>query len=657
MFTNLIENRGKEFSNLLKIGDYLGRTLRQNVELFSVEGPEVTYITESGHVVRGSYILKPALRLINVVVESSNVLEDQKVFEKVVEGKISGLLSNLLEDNYKTAEGSFDKILSMFETKLSYARVKSRLEDKTERFGTQTKIMESDEFSRLFEMRDKLLNHLKTNKSIMSDAAVKNGVKLSNLVAGSFDMPKLTIDQLKESNTITVATGLKSSVYEYLCRKELVQKELIESKSSFDKMWVNHEGIHSLASLVLESNDKTVRTQVAKVITELPYFTLATKKQLNSLVKNSLSLAEVEVSNKDVNSFVNKVYALKKPVKTIVLKTLNEKYGIDVKKLDEVPTFRTLLMTEAEILKRIAYSVDKKSVLYKSLVEMAESLKIKNGTESIDLANFLNELFTEAGYTKSINETSLMSYMDFSRVADDLGKIGQVLKMLSPLMSGEGGMGGEGGMDPMAALGADPAAADPAAGVDPMGAVTPGEEMGAGTPPQDPLGSPDPYDADSENPGMESGGAEEVGPDAQNIADEILGDGDPMPGEEMPAIPGEEEGIPGEEEEMIPGEEGEEGMEFGEDEFLDDEEEGMEGQPVEEDEMTAKLTQIQDLLASILGDEGGEFETGEEEEGFEDDGEEFEDDGEEFEDSDDDGEFEEEEEDFPPKKKKPSPFK
>ena len=37
MLTNLIENRGKEFSNLIKIGDYLARTLRENVEMFGVE--------------------------------------------------------------------------------------------------------------------------------------------------------------------------------------------------------------------------------------------------------------------------------------------------------------------------------------------------------------------------------------------------------------------------------------------------------------------------------------------------------------------------------------------------------------------------------------------------------------------------------------------
>ena len=63
MLTNLIENRGKEFSNLLKIGDYLARTLRENVELFHVDEGKATYITESGSVISGNYSHKPTLRL------------------------------------------------------------------------------------------------------------------------------------------------------------------------------------------------------------------------------------------------------------------------------------------------------------------------------------------------------------------------------------------------------------------------------------------------------------------------------------------------------------------------------------------------------------------------------------------------------------------
>lgn len=595
MFTNLIENRGKEFSSILKIGDYLGRTLRQNVELFSVEDGEVTYITESGHVVKGNYQLKPELKLTNIVVEDSSVLEDQKAFEKVVEGKISNLLGNLLEDDYSSAEGDFDKILSMFETKLSFDRIQKRVQEKTERFGEQTKIMESDEFSRVNELKDKLVDHLKENQEILTSGGIKNGVKLALLVSRAFDMPKVAIDSLSEAKSLTVKLGKKSSVYEYLCRKELVQKELLESKSNFDNIWVTNDKVQDLATLVLDGDEDKVREAVATVVTEIPYFSLATKKQLGSLVKNSLSVNGVKVAAKDVSTFVGKIYEMKKPVKKHVLTTLNEKYGIDVRKLDEVPTFRSLLMTEAEILKRVANTLDKKSVLRKSLVELSESLKVKNGAEAIDLAEFLNDVFEEAGYIEAINETSLMSYLDFSRVADDLGKIGHVLKMLAPAM----------GQDPMA--GGDPMAAltGGGAGVTPGEETMPGEDpMAAGMAPQDPLGAPDPMDPDAENPGMEPGVPAQ---DPQAVADEVMAGEDQADPAKMggePDMEGEME--PGMEGDVDPEMEGEEGMEFGDDEFVDEDPEMMGEEPVEQDDMNDKLLQIQDLLSDILGDEGEE---------------------------------------------------
>ena len=154
MLTNLIENRGKEFSNLIKIGDYLARTLRENVELFSVEDGVATYLTENGSVIKGDYAFKPTLKLSKIVVEDAQVLENKKAFEEATDKKVMHVLSNLLEDDYQSAEGSFDKILSMYETKLTYERIKSRLVEKTERFGESTKIVSSKEFSRVDEIKD-----------------------------------------------------------------------------------------------------------------------------------------------------------------------------------------------------------------------------------------------------------------------------------------------------------------------------------------------------------------------------------------------------------------------------------------------------------------------------------------------------------------------
>ena len=613
MLTNLIENRGKEFSNLIKIGDYLARTLRENVELFNVEDGVVTYLTENGSVISGKYSFSPTLKITKVMVEDASVIEDQKIFEQAADRKVMNLLSNLLEDDYQEAEGSFDKILSMFETKLSYDRVKGRLQEKVSRFGEQNKIVSSKEFQRVNEIKDKLVEFLRENKDAIQSSGIKNGMKLAALVSTSFDLPRKTVEQIQEDKKFEVVTIGKSSIYEHLCRKELIQKELLEAKESFDTIWVSNNSIQELASMIFENNEEDLRHQVAQVVSESPYFALATKKQISSLIQNALSMNEVKTTGREVNSFSSKVFEMKGPVKKYVLNILNEKYGIDVRKLSEVPTFRTLALTESEIISQIAKYAPKDSLIRKTLTELARSLKVKNGAETIDLADFLNEVFTESDYTESLNETSLMDYMDFARVADDLGKIGQVLKMLGPAVDNV----------------ADQMQDAPAPEGAPMESPMKDQPEEPEAPAEDPLGAPDPMDSDQE--------AGIAGPDAQDIADEVtdevdtekaLADGDieEAPEEGLEDEPELEDDMPPEElgdeesEEELPPEEGMEEV---------PEEEG--GEEMEQDDLTSLLSKLEDLLGDLTdgedADEEGEFEEGEpeleeEEEDFEEEDEE-----------------------------------
>ena len=591
MLTNLIEYRGKEFSNLIKIGDYLARSLRENVELFYVEDGIATYLTESGSVISGKYSFKPTLKLSKIIVEDASVLDDRKAFEKMADKKVMSMLSNLLEDDYQNAESSFDKILSMFETKLSYERIKNRLIEKTQRFGDQTKIIESEQFSRLIEVKDQIIKFIKESDEVLSSPKIKNAIKLATLVSTSFDLPKTSIEQLAERKEFSVKFSGKSSLYEYLCRKELIQKELLEAKESFDNIWVTSPLIQDLASMIYESDEEVVRHQVAQIISDIPYFSLATKKQITSLLKNSLSLSETKITSTDINTFAGIIFEMKKPVKKYVLNVLNEKYGIDVTKLSEVPTFRNLLLTESEILSHISDLAPKGSVVKTTLKELSTSLKLKNGAEAIDVADFLSEIFVEAGGVKALNETSLMDYMDFTKVAEDLGKIGQVLKMLVPAV--------QQAADSVEGHGEDMA--------------QPEDEVESSyeEEPQDPLGSPDPMDSGSEAPAM----------DAETAAEEVKDEEEAGDGSEMP--------MDAEEEEM---------SDEDSEESFDDEEAPEE---MEQDDLTALLSKIEDLLAGIASDD--------EEEGSD---EEDVDMPEDLEDSEEEDEEDSEEEDYKRKKSK-----
>tara|TARA_R100001460_G_scaffold79326_1_gene120293 strand:+ start:4623 stop:6290 length:1668 start_codon:yes stop_codon:yes gene_type:complete len=508
MLTNLIENRGKEFSNLLKIGDYLARTLRENVELFSVEDGVATYLTENGSVIGGKYSFKPTLKLSKVTVDDAEILENKKAFEEATDKRVMTVLSNLLEDDYQTAEGSFDKILSMYETKLTYERIKHRLQEKKERFGESTKIVSSKEFQRVEEIRDQLVTFLKENEELLNSVGMKTGMKLVNLVSTSFDLPKRTVEELQEQGDIEVKFVGKTNLYEHLCRKELIQKEMLEAKQNFENIWIDNNSVQDLASMIFENDTDAIRHQVAQTISDAPYLALATKKQITSLIGNCLSINELKITKKDLSKFASKIYEMKKPIKGYVLDVLNEKYGIDVRKLDEVPTFRTLALTEGEIISQIAKHAPADSLIEKTLTEFVNSLQAKNGAETIDLASFLEGVFGDAGHADTLNEASLMDYMDFSKVADDLGKIGEVLQMLVPAVE---------------------KAADEI--------EDQGEDMGGEDTP-DTMGSPDQLDSDAEVP------MEEPNMDAEDAAEEVKSEepeGDNEMGSDMPAEPPQEE--------------------------------------------------------------------------------------------------------------------
>jgi hypothetical protein len=233
-------------------------------------------------------------------------------------------------------------------------------------------------------------------------------------------------------------------------------------------------------------------------------------------------------------------------------------------------------MTEGEILAQIAKHAPTGSIIEKTLMEFVNTLQTKNGAESIDLAVFLEDLFQEAGHGDTLNEANLMDYMDFTKVADDLGKIGDVLKMLVPAVETAADQVQDHGQD-----------------MEGMG----GDEEG----PEEPLGSPDDMDSDQE------AGMGEPNMDAEQAAEEVKGE---VADEEAAAEGGEE--MPEEEPKEEPEEEPEGEEEMGEEEPMEDEGEE-EPEEMEQDDLTSLLSKLEDLLADIKPDDEGEEEEPEEE--------------------------------------------
>jgi hypothetical protein len=578
MLTNIFESRNKTFLNLVKLGDYLGRSLRESVELFSVDGDTVIYLTESKYVIRGNYKSAP-LSLTEIEVDYASIFEDKNIYNKLVDKKISSLLADLLENDLSDAKSSFDGVLGLWESKLQFEKVNKRLVDKAQKFDESFDILSTPQFGRLEEMKGELVKALKENKDLALSPEIRSTVRLSSVISKSFDLPRITIEQLAEDRQYSIPSTLNSTLYDHLCKQEIIAKELLESKQSLDTIWITNEKIQKLPSYIYESDDNVMQL-VAEIVNEVPYFAMATKKQISSLVEGNLDLLvdDNRIPDKDIKGFVAKIFEFKKPVKNHLTSLLNEKYGVNVQTLTATPTFDSLIKTQSFIFECLSEIAPKNSNMNRVLVEFAEMLKEKNGIESIDVSDFLNEVFELCEYDSSLNETSLLNYLNFDRVADDLGKIGQVLKMIQA---------GVGGGDAAGALGAAAQA---------MGQEVPEGEGEYESDGGELAGMGD--EGEMEDMGA---GEEDMKPamDAEDAAEEVGAE------EEMEGMEDEEGG------EMEMGEEGEEGDEEGEVEFT------------EKDDLIDNLKELEELISTLksdldMGDEGDmEGMGGEEEEGEE----------------------------------------
>lgn len=439
MFDNLFENRNRTVSELIKLGDYLGRSLRENVSIFKidVEDKSVCYVTESNKVIAGNYEFGDQLKLNNIVVEDIESFSSDDKFDILVDSKISGFVKNIYEDSHKKAKSSFDDLLYLWESRLKFKNIKTKLTEKANRFNQTSKIVESNEFQKFLEIAPQLVDYLKENKSKISKISeIRSAVRLSQTISEAFDLAKTDYDILAEEGVFAVAPTVDSSIYDVICRHELVKKELLEHKSNFDTVWASNEKIQNLAGL-LYSDEQIIEKALLSAAEEVPYLCLASKKQLTETFKNALNLNKVkDISISDVQKFASLVFEMKKPLKAELINHLNERYGVNVQNLKDPVTFKSLLNTQVVIFETLAKISPKKSVQREVLLSLSESLNEKNGVEAIDCNEVIQEVFMAAGYDDILINESLNNYLDFEKIASDLDKVGGVLRMIKGASAG-----------------------------------------------------------------------------------------------------------------------------------------------------------------------------------------------------------------------------
>ena len=432
MFDHLFENRNTTVTNLLKLGDCLGRSLRENVELFSIdsEAQKVAFLTESGKVISGTYDCREDLAFNNITIQDSEIFSDNEVFDSFVDRKVSYFVGDLNEDRYGDADNSFNELLSLWENRLKFQNVKKRLDEKAAVFGDSQSIVDTEEFQRFLEVMPQIVDFLEENKDqIEKVQEVENSIKLSNSVSRAFNFPRLSFEDLQESASYRVAKGVNKSVYDLICKQELVKKELLESKKNFEDVWATNSKIRQLASLIFEDCDETVLESLVEAVVDVPYLALTTKRQLMESLTNAFSLTDHNaISNKDIKEFSSKIYEMKKPLKGVILNLLNEKYGINVQNLKETATFSSLANTQVVIFEALSRLAPKGSIIKGTLSEVASLLKKKNGVEVIDVNDVLQECFETCGYTKFCEDFTLAESLSFEDILDENTNVEELLE-------------------------------------------------------------------------------------------------------------------------------------------------------------------------------------------------------------------------------------
>ena len=396
------------------MSDSLGHSLRENVTLFSVDDANsvVTFVTESGNIIEGTYYFSDQMILDNIRVETGEVFTEEEKFDEITKGQISSFINNIFSDDLVSAGDDFENLIESWGSRVKFNKTVEKLQEKSEQFNNTFNIVKTQEFERFLELSENISKFLEENVEAISQIAdIRNAVRLSDTVSKAFNIPRMDIQALQEAGSFEVPLGEARDIYEMVCSQELLKKEILNSKKSFDTVWVTEPSVTDLASKIFEEDDSVVLRSLVETFVQVPFIALVSKKQLSSTISNNLTTLNENISfgKTDLKDFVGKLFEMKKPLKNMVSSMLQEKYGINVNNLKETPTFKTLLNTEVLIFESLSKLAPRGSVIKECLADMSEMLKSKNGVEAIDVNNAIRFIFEHSGYSDLYDDNSVVS--------------------------------------------------------------------------------------------------------------------------------------------------------------------------------------------------------------------------------------------------------
>ena len=426
----LLENRNKNLTNLHKTADYLSRSLRENYKIFTVDSAEgiVQFLSENNNLLTCKYQIKDSSVVLEDIKKDTveNYLAPERIDGIVSEG-ISKFISDLRENRFDKADTSFTDVLNLFEDRNDLDTLRYKFEKHSSSFDENTQIIESSEYKKLKEGKEALKAFITENKeAILKNQDLQDCAGIVNAMSTVFDTKSdLTLENITESEKIEIDLKDGNTLYEMVCKQELMRQELMESKENFSGAWATNKAIQDLASCIF-SDDKNLIESIEKVIEEVPYFCFATKADLNETLTSIYEVNTTDtILKKDIKEFVSKIYETKKPVKEELVSLLSEKYGVNVANLKFVPTFSNLSKTHSVFFEVLSMCMEE-GILQDVTKDFAKFVGNKGGVEALDVNDLIKECINSDD--QNLNENAiLMNYIDVPKLTADLSQVIDVL--------------------------------------------------------------------------------------------------------------------------------------------------------------------------------------------------------------------------------------
>lgn len=417
--TDSFYNRDQSFAKVNLAMNYLSRLVRENMTVFDYNAytGDITFLTDADKLVTGVMENKNGSVFIKdlAIENATDTFSNERIDERV-STRITDFVEDLKENAYPQAEENFAQLLSAFESRSKINEARSRLERRRARFTESQKIIDTPEYLKLIEIKDKIIEYLKENKeTLLNYEDVVNSVKLTHALGKAFNLDRRDWDSLVEDKLVPIPYDSKKTVFEMICTQELIRSELSESKENFSRTWVKNPHISKLASCIYR-DDSTVQSALEEAVRAVPYLALSSKADIKNVFTSLYEASDVaNISQKDIREYVARIFEFKKPIKKSLIKELNESYGINVTNLKFVPTFTNLAKAQSVLFEALARLGDKETVVRDVFSDFAKTIHKKSGIQTLDVNEFIGDVFQAAG----INSNSeLFSEMNLDDVVE-----------------------------------------------------------------------------------------------------------------------------------------------------------------------------------------------------------------------------------------------